>query len=120
MQGSIVNKGAITVIAGNGYNNSVLQLQANTTLTGGGTVTLSSDGTATAFIQQATNGLTLTNADNTIQGYGTIGNGGLTLANAGTINANVSGQTLTLNGTGGVNNTGTLEATTEAPCSSAG
>ena len=110
VQGSIVNKGTIALNAG-GYNNSYLQLQANTTLSGGGTVTLGSDGTATAFIQQGQGGLTLTNADNTIQGYGTIGNGGLTVINNGTINANVSGQTLTLNGSGGVTNTGTLEAT---------
>ena len=106
---NIYNSGQIAVTAG-GYNNSFLQLQGSTTLSGGGTVTLGSDGTATAFILKGTSGLTLTNADNTIQGYGTIGNGGLTLANAGTINANSFGNTLTLNGSGGVTNTGTLEA----------
>ena len=62
---------------------------------------------------QGPGGLTLTNADNTIQGYGVIGNGGLTVINqaAGTINANSSGNTLTLNGNGGVANMGILEAT---------
>ena len=81
VQGSIVNDGAIAVTAG-GNSNSTLNLQANTTLSGGGTVTMgSSDGTGTAYIVQGPGGLTLTNADNTIQGYGVIGNGGLTVIN---------------------------------------
>jgi hypothetical protein len=58
-------------------------------------------------------GLTLTNAS-TIAGAGVIGNGGLSLANTGTINANASAQTLFLNGQGngtvGVTNTGLLSA----------
>ena len=81
VQGSIVNDGAIAVTAGSN-SNSVLNLQANTTLSGGGTVTLgSADGTGAAYIVQGPGGLTLTNADNTIQGYGVIGNGGLTVVN---------------------------------------
>ncbi|MGD1031902.1 MAG: hypothetical protein ABSA05_12270 [Opitutaceae bacterium] len=112
VNGSIVNHGTIALTAGNSGLSSYLQLQGSTTLSGGGTLTLgSSDGSGTAYIQQSGGSATLTNADNTIQGYGTIGNGTLTLVNQGTINANSSGKTLLLNGGGGVTNTGTLEAT---------
>jgi hypothetical protein len=104
----IVNAGNITINAGGG-NNTSLQLAGSTKLQGGGTVTLnSSDDTGTAYIMG--NGFTLTNADNTIQGYGVIGNGSLTVVNGGTIDANVKNQTLLLNGTGGLTNNGTLEA----------
>jgi hypothetical protein len=56
-------------------------------------------------------GVTLTNVDNTIQGAGVIGNGGLTMINgpAGKILANVPGQTLVINGSGGVTNNGTMQ-----------
>jgi len=53
----------------------------------------------------------LTNTNNTIEGNGTIGNGGLTVVNgaAGTIYANgPSGTTLVVNGGGGLTNQGTL------------
>ena len=111
VNGTFNNNGTINLIAGSG-NNTFLQLQGNTTLQGGGTVTLNSgDNNGQAYIQQGVGGLTLTNVDNLIQGYGVIGNGGLMLNNQATINANVSGQTLTLNGSGNVTNTGVLEAT---------
>ena len=106
--GFIVNQGSMNFTAGSG-NNAYLGLYADTTLTGGGTVTLNSgDNNGQAIIQQQTGGLTLTNVDNTIQGYGVIGNGGLTLVNQATINANSGGNTLTLNGSGGITNTGAL------------
>ncbi len=56
--------------------------------------------------------MTLTN-DGQIQGQGVIGNGGLALFNtaSGTINSNVSGAALELNGSGGTTNSGLLEAT---------
>jgi hypothetical protein len=114
LQGSIVNHGTFLLNAGSG-SNTYMGLLSNTTLSGGGTVTLNSgDNNGQAYIYQTSGGTTLTNADNTIQGYGSIGNsGGLTVVNqaAGTIDANVSGQTLLLNGVGGVTNHGTLEAT---------
>ena len=97
---------------GGGANALLLADSANVTLQGGGTVTLSTAcGGGNAYIQQAVGGVTLTNVDNTIQGAGIIGNGGLTLVNKATINANSSGQALTLNGGGGITNTGLLEAT---------
>lgn len=110
--GSLSNSGNLQVNAGFG-NNTVLNIQSDLTLSGGGTVTLNSgDNNGRVFVQQSGGSFTLTNADNTIQGYGTIGNGGLALANqaSGLVTANVSGQTLTLNGSGGINNAGTLEA----------
>src|SRR6266436_3841025 len=111
--GTINNKGNIQLNGGGG-NNTILQLVSNTTLQGGGTVTLSTaGGGGSAFVQQNVGGLTLTNVDNTIQGNGVIGNNGLALTNnaGGTIKANVSGGTLTLNGGGLVSNAGLLEAT---------
>lgn len=55
---------------------------------------------------------TLTNVDNTIQGAGNIGFGGLSVINGagGTILANVSGEALVLNGGGLLTNNGTLAA----------
>jgi len=98
VKGNLVNNGIIAVTAGG--NATVLGLTGNTTLSGTGAVTLS--GGANAIINQQVAGLTLTNQE-TIQGAGVIGNGGgLALNNQGTVNANVSGGTLTLNGTGGV------------------
>ena len=110
--GTIANKGNIQVNAGGG-NNTFLILNANTTLQGGGTVTLSTaGGVGNAFIEQASSGLTLTNVDNTIQGAGIIGNNGLSLVNqaGGTILANALSQTLLLNGGGSVTNNGTFQA----------
>jgi hypothetical protein len=109
---TIANGGSIQVNGGAG-NNAILDIAGNVTLSGAGTLTLSSaTGGGDAYIQQASGGLTLTNSS-TIQGAGIIGNNGLTLVNSGTIDANtktgVAG--ITLNGGGGITNTGTLEAT---------
>ena len=101
-QGTINNQTDIGLGSG-----SSLTLSGDTTLQGGGTVTLGGgflDGTHV-----------LTNVDNTIQGAGVIGDstGGFpTLINqaGGTINANLSGQTLSINGVF-TNNTGLMEAT---------
>jgi hypothetical protein len=113
VQGTIVNFGNIQPNAGSG-NNTFLQFTGNTTLQGGGTVTLNSgDNNGQVYLQQSASSVTLTNVDNTIQGYGVIGNGGLTIANnaAGTIDANVRGPTMLLNGGGGIANAGLLEGT---------
>jgi hypothetical protein len=107
--GTIDNAGAIQIAAGS--NNAQLDSNGPVSLTGGGTVTMSNSGPFVAFLTQAVSGSPLTNVDNTIQGSGQIGGvAGLTLVNQGTIDANVSGQTLALNG-GGITNTGILEAT---------
>ena len=108
--GTIINNGQI-LLNGGGGTNTFLGLNANTTLQGGGTVTLSTaGGGGSAYIQQQVGGLTLTNVNNTIQGAGVIGNGGLALVNQATINANSSGQGLLFNGSGGITNSSLMEA----------
>ncbi len=123
--GTINNNGNFQVNGGTGIN-TFLNIGNNVTLQGGGTVTLSTFavGGGNAIIQQGSGGLTLTNVNNTIQGEGIIGSGGLTLVNqaGGTIDANSTGMgslsgitttttlTLTLNGSGGLTNSGLLEA----------
>lgn len=108
VDGNISNAGTITLGSTTTY--TYLQVgAANITLSGTGTLVL---GSATPYniVQATASGNTLTN-QSTITGAGTIGNGtGLVLSNSGTINANVSGQTLLLN-PGASTNTGTLEAT---------
>ncbi len=112
IEGTITNNGTFAITGGSGAN-GFLQLLTNTTLSGG-TVTMAYNGSGagTAILQQAAGGLTLTN-EGLIQGTGVIGNGVLTVVNTlgSTIDANVSGQVLTLNGSGGLTNSGLLEAT---------
>ena len=97
----IINAGNIALSSG------TLRLENNVTLSGTGTLTLS----GTANINTNSGGTwTLTN-QSTIQGAGTIGQFGVPLVNQGTINADSSGNTLTLLGGDEVTNTtGTFEA----------
>jgi len=105
----IINNGQFLMNGGGGAN-TFLALQNNVTLSGTGALTLTTaGGGGTSFIEQAFGGLTLTN-QSTIQGAGIIGQNGLALVNSGTVNANTSGQVLTLQGTA-VTNTGLMEAT---------
>src|SRR3984957_18600248 len=107
VDGNITNNGTITLDATG--NATELDIGASLTLSGTGTLVL---GTGNTNYILGTSGVTLTNASN-ITGVGNIGNGALVLANTGTINANVSGDTLVLQPDGSVasSNTGTLEAT---------
>ncbi len=112
--GTIVNNGNIQLNAG-ASTSAVLFLTGNMTLQGGGTLTLNSgSGTGLAYITNTfDSGFTLTNSGDTIQGYGQVGNGGsLNVINGagGKLLANVAGQTLTVNGTGGLTNNGTMQA----------
>jgi hypothetical protein len=112
LRGTINNKGNFLLNGGSGYNAFVYLDSSNVTLQGGGTVTMAvNGGGGSAYLEQTAGGLTLTNTDNTIQGAGVIGNGGLTIINgaAGTILANAPGQTLLINGTGGITNNGTMQ-----------
>ena len=115
--GTIQNQGNIQLAAGTSQNAGLWVggggSNTTTTLTGGGTVTLSNAAGARAFIQDGTfsGGNILTNSNNTIQGYGNIGNAtDLKVINGGTLLANVAGQTLTVDGTGGLTNNGTMQA----------
>ena len=110
IEGTIDNAGTILIAAGT--NNAALDTDGTVSLTGGGTVILS-NGTSgnQALIAQSVASSPLTNVNNTIEGFGEIGsNTGLALVNEGTIDANVLGQTLLLDGSGGVTNSGVLEA----------
>ena len=112
LRGTITNNGAISVNAG--ASQTTLQIDGDVTLAGTGTLTLNS-GTATARLVGAASTNVLTHsASHTIQGAGQIGQGSMGLVNAGLIDANVNGGTLTvqLNNAVGVarSNSGTLRA----------
>ena len=114
--GSIDNAGTIALDSGGtNYTNLVISgAGGNVTLTGGGVVAL--DNSTLDQIFGATGSETLTNVNNTIEGGGEVGNnnlpyGELTLINQGTIDANLSTPLTIDPNSGGVTNTGTLEAT---------
>ena len=79
------------------------------TISGGGTITLETQNNA--IVGSPGNPATLINQE-TIQGQGGIGVGEMTLVNQGTIDANASGATLTVQPvfSGNLTNTGTLRA----------
>jgi YVTN family beta-propeller protein len=95
LTGTINNTGAIQVNAVG--NNTFLTMSGGVSLTGAGSVTLSTSGNGTAALATAGGNQLLTNLNNTLQGFGVIGWNGLEVTNQGTINANVSAATLTLN-----------------------
>jgi hypothetical protein len=101
--GTITNNGTIT-LQGNG-NNTFLYAQSNTTLAGTGTVVLG--GSASTGIIEAAGGMTLTNNE-TIAGAGTIDDSNF--INNGTINANVNGESLTIESLSSATNSKMLEA----------
>jgi fibronectin-binding autotransporter adhesin len=101
--GTLTNNGTLT-IASVGDNTELL-IGSSLTLTGTGTLTMSPRAQNYIF-----GGGTLTNQE-TIQGSGVIGNSNLTLVNSGTIDANQSAASLTINPNGGTTNTSTMEAT---------
>ena len=108
----IINNGQIDLNAG--AHNAGIQLESasGATLSGAGTLTLSTSGAGLAYLGQTSAGHTLTN-QSTIDGAGQIGNGALRLDNQGTVNANTNGQILSITGSDPATdvNTGTLEAT---------
>jgi len=112
IQGTLTNNGTIT-FEGSG-NATDLYLTGNTVLNGSGTVVMSSPNANYSDYFTGVSGSVLTN-ETTINGSGTIGNGELQLVNNsnGTINSNLSGQTITVNPLTSVaaTNAGLLEAT---------
>ena len=94
-----------------------LELTGNTTLSGPGSMVMTSTSGSTGQIGTNSTGYTLTN-QSTISGSGLIGSDAsavypnLSLNNSGTINANSSGSTLTIGGDGSsITNLGKFEAT---------
>jgi hypothetical protein len=106
LQDTIDNHGTITLAAA---PDPSLVIDGCVTLTGHGEVVLSGDGDN---IVGGAGGGVLDNVDNTISGAGSIGDGQLTLINesCGVIDANLAGQTLTIDTDHAVTNRGTLEA----------
>jgi hypothetical protein len=100
---SIANNGSINIGAGNGLT---LEGSTTVTLSGSGTLTLTDatarfgggNGSPSLVIQQ------------TIQGQGSIGRGGMAITNQSTINANAGLLTVQPLATPGITNTGTMEA----------
>ncbi len=87
-------------------NSSVLRINGDVSLTGGGTLTLSSNGNN--FVQGTAATNRLTNVDNTIRGVGNFGSNFMAFTNKGTIRTDQAG-TLTIDGTGGFTNEGTVD-----------
>ncbi|MFB2566926.1 beta strand repeat-containing protein [Rhizobium sp. IMFF44] len=106
--GTLDNTGSIHISSA-GSETDFEIVQQGLTLTGGGKVTLSDS--ASNVIFGGDDHVTLTNVDNTISGAGQIGDGHLTLVNAGTIIADGSHALVIDTGVNAVSNTGTLEAT---------
>ena len=118
----VISDGAVLPLGGTIDNTGTIVLELDrrltelqiigdgVTLQGGGHVTMSGD----AIIAGTTLASTLTNVDNIISGAGQIGagDGNLTLVNAahGTIEADISGATLTLDTGHAIANAGILEA----------
>ncbi len=110
LQGTITNNGTIQLNSTN--DNTDLVISGPVTLTGPGTVTMGNNGANRIYAANGTD--TLTNTQ-TIQGAGQLGVASLTLANEGTINANVSTPLIVAPGFGGATNSGGIvEATNGA------
>ncbi len=108
LSGTINNTGNIQLNAA--ANNTFLTMASAVSFIGNGTVTLASTaGGGTAALATTNGDQLLINVDNTIQGTGVVGWNGLGVTNQGTINANVSGGTLTVNSPG-FTNQGLLQA----------
>lgn len=93
----------------NGAPASLIIANANTSLSGGGTVYMEDPSNARIYGSSPSN--VLTNVDNTIEGTGNIGYNSMALVNSGTIEAS-GGPTrpLTIQTSNGTTNTGILEA----------
>ena len=105
--GMIENTGVIDLNSTGGETDLQL-IQSGATLHGGGQIVLS-DSDAN-IISGTSSGVTLNNEDNTISGAGLLGNGELSLTNAGTINATGTHVLNIDTGSNIVLNSGVLEA----------
>jgi hypothetical protein len=111
IQGDIHNVGSIALAAsGAAPARTQLLLAGDTTLDGGGTLTLSNNVTNSIV---TTGGVaTLTNIDNTISGAGTIGSSNnLTFVNQAIVNATATNALVLNTGTNAIVNSGLIETT---------
>ena len=106
IENTLINRG--TLAPANGQS---IYVASNTTLSGGGTIAL-----GYGYIINTGSNRTLTNSDNLLHGTGQIGYDSLSVINgaAGIIQADVSGQTLHLNGSGTFTNNGLMRASNGA------
>jgi hypothetical protein len=103
---TLADNGSIVVNSNQGGSLADLAFGANTSITGSGVITLQQPGSNAQLSAAA--GITVTQAAaHTIAGYGQLNLG---FVNNGTVNANVSAQSLTI-GTYNISNNATLEAT---------
>jgi hypothetical protein len=111
LEGTITNTGTIQMVGCCQASNLILG-GASVTLTGGGTVSLGNTGGG--VIYGASGNDVLTNVNNTIEGFGNIGNGamGLTNGTAGIILANQSIELYIKPSSAGFTNNGTVQANT--------
>ena len=107
LSGTIVNTGTIALNS-TGDETDLQLIEQGVTLEGGGRILLS-DSDAN-IISGTSSGVTLNNEDNTISGAGQLGNGELTLTNAGTIDATGTHALTIDTGSNLVTNSGILEA----------
>ncbi|MET3839730.1 VCBS domain-containing protein [Bradyrhizobium sp. OAE829] len=107
LSGTISNTGTIA-LSSTGDETDLQLIQYGVTLEGGGTVLLSDSDNN--IISGTSSSVTLNNGDNIISGAGSLGNGELSLANAGTINATGTHALVIDTGSNVVLNSGTLEA----------
>ena len=112
ISGTLTNNGTITMAASG--NVTELYLAGNTTLSGSGTVVLSTTNNQWTGYINGVNGTVLTN-QSTITGWGTVGDGNVEISNAsnGVINSNINGGNILLNPftTAASSNAGLMEAT---------
>ncbi len=109
LEGTINNTGNISM-GGCCQTDNLILGGSSVTLTGNGTITMSNTGGA--FIYGASSTDVLTNAGNTIEGFGNIGNGAMGLINGpgGTILANSTTELYIKPSASGFTNNGTVEA----------
>ncbi len=114
----VSNSGAINIDSGVSAAATDIVVTDDTTLTGGGTISLSG---ANPGITGNLAGLDLTVDGQTIQGQGALGRNVIDIINNGVIVANVSGETLTIDtAAGGLMNAGDIEATNSGTLAIAG
>ncbi|WP_168212815.1 MULTISPECIES: FecR domain-containing protein [unclassified Bradyrhizobium] len=107
LSGTINNSGTIALNS-TGDETDLQLIEHGVTLQGGGQIVLSDS--AANIISGTSSGVTLDNEDNTISGAGQLGNGELTLTNAGTIDATGTHALTIDTGANSVINSGILEA----------
>ncbi|NOX49495.1 MAG: hypothetical protein GXP16_03035 [Gammaproteobacteria bacterium] len=111
ISGTIANMGTLTLTSTGNVTDLEVQA-AGAILTGGGKVVLSATAGNNAGINGISNASLTNSATHTIEGQGTFGKNTIGIINQGTVNANVSGQLLTLDpdAVNHLTNSGTLRA----------